>query len=209
MTNSLFGKIAALLILPALVGLGRPGLAGADEWADIRAAAAKTRTVRAEFTQSKHLRILSRPLVSKGRLVFLAPDRIRWEYLEPIRSVMLARPDGSDMFLWTDGGWTADSGQAVEVRRIVLDEIGAWFAGRFEQSGVFSAELDQGPPLKIILTPRAGLRDFVTRIELTSADALGAIKKVEIFEGPDSRTVIDFTRVELNPELVPEIFRQP
>ena len=209
MKTFLSGIAAVLLFLGTALSWGAPRFARADDWAAIRESAARTRTVRAEFTQSKNLKILAKPIVSKGLLVFRAPDFIRWEYLDPIKSVMLMRPDGAEMHLWTDGAWIADSGQAVEIRRIVLDEIGAWFAGRFDQSGVFSPELEKGPPLKIILTPKEGLRDFVTRIELTGADRLGVIQKVEIFEGADSSTVIDFTNVELNPELPPELFKQP
>ena len=188
-----------VLISPAL----------ADDWSEIRAAAQETRTVNALFTQEKHLKILSKSLVSKGRLVFRAPDSIRWEYLEPIKSVMLMRPGGASMYLWSDGAWVADSGQSVEVRRVVLDEIGAWFAGRFDQSGVFTPALDKGPPLKIILTPKRGLKDFVSRIELTGAHQAGVIQKVEIFEGEDSKTVIEFTDVELNQDLPPGIFEKP
>ena len=54
-----------------------------SSWDSIRAAARDIQSIQAAFTQEKHLQILARPLKSHGRLIFAAPDRLRWEYLAP------------------------------------------------------------------------------------------------------------------------------
>jgi len=50
------------------------------------------RSVKADFLQKRTLQILTRPLLSEGKLFFYTPDSLRWEYLSPLRSVML--PEG-------------------------------------------------------------------------------------------------------------------
>ena len=60
-----------------------------SSWDSIRAAARDIQSIQADFTQEKHLQILSRPLQSHGRLIFAAPDRLRWEYQAPLPSVLL------------------------------------------------------------------------------------------------------------------------
>ena len=61
----------------------------ADTWDGIRAAAERVESLSAEFVQAKHLPILTRPLVSRGVLYFRKPDSLRWEYRQPVRTILL------------------------------------------------------------------------------------------------------------------------
>src|SRR6185369_9494720 len=50
---------------------------------EIDAAQGNTQTLRARFTQTKHLALLDEPLVSTGRFAFKRPDRMRLEIESP------------------------------------------------------------------------------------------------------------------------------
>jgi outer membrane lipoprotein-sorting protein len=76
----------------ALVVLGQFTTGWSSSWDSIRAAARDIQSIQAAFTQEKHLQILARPLQSHGRLIFAAPDRLRWEYQAPLPSVLLENP---------------------------------------------------------------------------------------------------------------------
>jgi len=49
----------------------------------VKEVAAKTETVRSDFTQYKHIDFLSNDIESSGQLAFKAPDMVKWEYTKP------------------------------------------------------------------------------------------------------------------------------
>jgi outer membrane lipoprotein-sorting protein len=49
----------------------------------IAASQRETRTLAARFEQTKHLSLMSEPLVSRGQFAFKAPDQVLWQIDEP------------------------------------------------------------------------------------------------------------------------------
>ena len=47
-------------------------------------------TLQLSFVQTRHSELLTKDLVSEGRMVLAAPDRIRWEVLKPYSSVFVS-----------------------------------------------------------------------------------------------------------------------
>ena len=202
------GRLWALLLVLCLV-VPTPLALGGDDWNDFREAAGNIRSLKADFVQEKHLKILAKPLISRGRLFYRPPDYLRWEYTDPIKSVMLMRRDVVRMFLWRDGAWMEDAGQSVEIRRVVLNEITGWFGGRFEQAQGFEPRYEPGTPARIVLTPKPGLQDFIERVELVLSEVPGVIRSVEIMEGPEASTVIEFKNVQPDSVFPDDIFEKP
>ena len=200
----------ASVVVVVLAGVLLVGAGWAESWEGIREGAASVRTVRASFVQEKRLPILARPLRSEGTFVFRRPGSIRWEYRTPVESVLLS--DGGDVRRFTkrDGAWVAEAGAGMESMRVVLDEVTAWMSGRFDESAAFTATLSGGTPTTIELVPRdEGIARFVTRIVVTMAETPGAVASIEIFEGADASTRIEFRNMELNAELGDEYFTSP
>lgn len=52
-----------------------------------------TTTLVASFTEEKRLKLLARPVVSRGELYFHRPNQVRWEYLEPDRKIFVITED--------------------------------------------------------------------------------------------------------------------
>jgi outer membrane lipoprotein-sorting protein len=199
------GIIGAVLVGGLLSGAG-----WAESWEGIREAAESVRAVRASFVQEKRLPILVRPLRSEGTFAFRRPGSIRWEYRTPVESVLLS--DGGEVRRFTkrDGAWVAEAGAGMESMRLVLDEVAGWMSGRFDESAVFAATLSAGPPASIELVPREeAIARFVTRIVVTMAETPGTVAAIEIFEGPDASTRIEFRDLELNADLGDTLFTSP
>jgi outer membrane lipoprotein-sorting protein len=194
------------IILPILLGTatGHP-----QDWTSIQEAFRKIKSVKAEFLQKRHLQILKEPLLSEGRFFFDAAGSLRWEYLKPLRSVMLQKGDAIQLYHFSDGKWKPEMTQAVEARRMVLAEIHQWFQVRFAESKVFSHIYSPGPPARVILTPKGGINKFIHRIEIVLSAKPGGIDRVEIEEPESSRTSIEFRNVEINPTLPSGIFETP
>jgi outer membrane lipoprotein-sorting protein len=165
--------------------------------------------VKAEFLQKRYLQILKNPLLSEGRFFYLASGSLRWEYLSPLRSVMLQKGESIRLYHFFEGTWKQDMAQAVEARRMVLAEMSQWFQGRFEESKIFSHAYSPGPPGRILLAPKEGINRFILGIEIVLSERPGVIDRVEIAEPGGSATRIEFRNVEINSNLPSEIFDKP
>lgn len=200
-----------ILVLGALMvtAIGSATSVCSQDWASLKQSFRNIQSVKAEFVQERHLQILKDPLISEGRFFFLASGSLRWEYLRPLRSVMLQRGDSVRLYHLSEGTWKQDMAQGVEARRMVLVEMSQWFQGRFEESRVFSHSYSPGPPGRIILTPGEGINKFILRIEIVLSDKPGIIDRVEIKEPGSSATRIVFRNVEINAELPSKLFDEP
>jgi len=180
-----------------------------QDWTSLKEASRNIRSVKAEFLQKRYLKILTKPLLSEGKLFFYTPDSLRWEYLNPLRTVMLQKGSTIQIYNFSEGVWKPEMAQAVEARRMVLAEISQWFQGRFDESKAFKHLYSPGPPARVILVPGEGINRFIQRIEIILSVRPGVIDRVEIEEPGDSRTTIEFKNVEINSSFSSEVFEKP
>jgi outer membrane lipoprotein-sorting protein len=194
--------IRSLLLLAAFMCLG-----WADSWEELKTAAGTVTSVRAGFTQEKHMKILARPLVSKGILLFQAPDSLRWEYKHPLQSILLLHNGKTRRFVQKNGSLVEDASANLQSMQVVVQEITRWLNGRFDDNPAFAARLEPGR--KIVMAPRQeSFARFIQRIEVMLSDRPAVIKSVMIFESEDSFTKLDFNDVLLNQRLDDALFRK-
>ena len=203
-------KIPFLKCPEVTAGLFSAGqLALSQDWTSLKEASRNIRSVKAEFLQKRFLQILTKPLLSEGKLFFYTPDSVRWEYLSPLRSVMLQKGSTIQVYNFSEGKWKPEITQAVEARRMVLAEISQWFQGRFDESKAFKHTYSPGPPARITLVPGEGINRFIQRIEIVLSVRPGVIDRVEIEEPGGSRTFIEFRNVVINSSISSEVFEKP
>jgi outer membrane lipoprotein-sorting protein len=200
-----------VLFITALIttGLLFAQKASAQDWTSLKETFVNIRSVKAEFLQKRYLKILTRPLLSEGKLFFHIPDSLRWEYLNPLRTVMLQRENTIQVYNFSEGAWKPEIAQAVDARRMVLAEISQWFQGRFDESQAFSHVYSPGPPGRVTMVPGEGINRFIQRIEIVLSAKPGVIDRVEIEEAEGSRTLIEFRNVEINSSFSSEVFDKP
>jgi len=190
------------LLITALLCLG-----WADTWEGIQSAASTITSVRAEFVQEKHMKILAKPLVSRGIFYFQAPNSLRWEYQSPVQSILLMHDGRTKRYLKRNGAIIEDEGAHLQSMQVVLQDITQWLSGRFEENPAFSASLEPGR--KIVLRPKEkSLATMIQRIELILSDRPGIIDAVMIYEGEKSYTRFEFQNTILNQPLQESIFRK-
>lgn len=172
-------------------------------WADLSA----VQSLRAEFTQTQHRKLLSVPLVSSGTLAFERPDRLRFEVSEPSPSTF--RMDGSTVELAypdLDVVESVDLAGSPEARRLV-EGLLVWLAADRE---AVEADYDWSwdpEAATIALTPkRPALQALLSRIELTVTGEPAHVERVLLVEPDDDRVEIAISAVELDPELPASLF---
>jgi outer membrane lipoprotein-sorting protein len=182
-------------------------LCRADEWETISENARQLKAVRADFIQEKHLKILARPIISKGLFVFQSPGSLRWEYTSPIRSLLLMHNGRSKKYVQREGELVEEQGISLEAMQIVLQEITHWLNGRFTDNPAFEARLQNERQIVFIPKDQA-IGRLISRIELKLSDQPGLMESVTISEGPASFTRLTFTNAEVNPELKSSLFTE-
>src|SRR5450759_4746563 len=126
--------------------------AAADNFDQLRKDAAKIKTIQARFVQKKSMKILSKPLISQGLFYYVAPDSFRWEYLKPLKSVVIVHKGDTKRYISSGGKMIEDKTGGVQAMKIVLNEIAAWMSGKFDQNPSFAATLKEGAATEITLT---------------------------------------------------------
>lgn len=149
----------------------------------------------ADFTQTKSLRALQRPLISKGRVVFAAEKGVLWQVREPFPTQVLIKQDA--LIRWNEAGEPQRLGFAQSpifsaLARVFL----AVFNGDMDpltQDFAIESRVDGGG-WTLALTPRD--RSFAEIIARLHATGGRSIRELQILEGRGDRTQIEFSNLE-------------
>ncbi len=199
-TGGLIRTAAVLMAACLSIGWG-------SSWKELKSAAGPIKSIRAEFVQEKHMKILARPLVSSGVFYYQAPASLRWEYQAPVRNILLMNNDRTERYVATDTGLVKEAGVDLQAMQVVLEQIAQWLDGRFDENPMFAASLVPGP--KIILVPKEkAFAKMIQRIEIVLSKRPGIIETVTIYETDDSFTRLAFKNVVLNQPMDESIFRK-
>lgn len=160
----------------------------------------KLQSVEADFTQHKQLKILAEPLVATGHFSFQAPDSLRWEYVEPVASLLLMCRGTVKKYVRSEGRWEEEKTMGLDAVQTVLSEITNWLDGRFRENEMFRVER---PDKKtVLLRPKQeGFASLISSIELKLSGQKGQIDTVDgvtIHEGEGSYTRLSFTNRVIN-----------
>jgi len=137
----------------------------------------------ATFVQRQHLRVLSAPLESRGRVDSLPSGSIRWRVLEPIAHEMEINPDGT---IRTADGSTLDHPAILRLVRMLLAMDTEALAASFALDGECG---DAGWDLRLVPTEEM-LQTLFTDIRVKGAREL---KEVILTTRHGDSTTIEFT----------------
>lgn len=205
--------LLALAVLLALPRISPSSAAPSDtalRLAELQRSLGGTTNVQSDFVQEKHLSLLQQTVVIKGRLAVQQPDRLAWRVFEPLRYTLVL--DGTTLRQWdeTSGKVQQMSLAGNPVFGVVVTQLRAWFAGRFDDlQKDFEAQSDPAAP-----------RPTITFIPRDSSFAAKAIRRVVLVFREDHRyldsmlieelsgdhTLMTFTNTVLNAAVDPTVW---
>jgi len=208
-----WSRAIAGLSLVVLAGPAVAAPAWYETWEGIRAAAATAKTIETSFVQTRSLKILSKPLVSRGMMAYRRPNDLRWEYQSPIETVLIVRAGQVSRFIRHGAAWVPDASARLEAMKIVLGEISLWLDGNFSASRTFRPQLrpaQGGQRAYIELLPvDPALGKIIARITMTFADKPGVLDAIDIVEDKDNVTHIAFENQRLGGTIPDARFEPP
>lgn len=162
--------------------------------ADIKKLLSSHSSICANFTQRKSLKVLTRPLVSKGRLVYRAGQGVLWQVREPFAAQLLIKRDA--LFRWNDDG---------VIQKINVDQTPVFQALSDVFLALFSGDLSRLQDIFDVETQSTRLRwslGLIPRTEhlaaiITSVEASGNqfVDELSIVEKQGDRTTIRFSEI--------------
>lgn len=201
-TMLIWAKALGLLVLAQL--------AWTESFASIESASRSVGSVAAEFTQTKELKMLTRPITSEGKLYYHRPGEFRWEYTTPIKSVLVKNKQGIYRVTFRGGKYQPEAEAKLKPVQMVLEQMEQWLRGDFTQSKLFDASLEAGPPARVKLVPKdKAFGQFINVVYVVMSKTPGVAESIEIWEGPDAVTRLKLKNVKLNQPLPARIFEVP
>lgn len=160
-----------------------------------------------DFTQVRHLTIFPKPVKFSGRLSLAKPDKLRWEFVEPLPSVLVL--NGKKGLKCSEGGPVREFDLDLDpVMRLVAGQLWAWTSGSYRDlKDDFDFELLPGPVL--VFSPITnGAGSFISKIRVVFDPDFLQPLSVEIGEPGGDRTVISFSGYKRNIALQTTLFTE-
>ncbi len=126
-------RLVLVLAIVLCAATGKAQTLGEPETtlSEISAQIVRSDILCSDFEQEKYLRVLARPLLSSGKLIFVAGQGVLWQVLTPYPARLLVKSD--ELVRWDDDGNAHKSGYGkTPIFRALSSVFLAMFRGHFE-----------------------------------------------------------------------------
>ena len=191
-------KIALLFVLFPLFAFGA---AQADTLARYAAQLSEVKTLTGDFTEEKHLALLTQPIQSQGTLAFdKNAQKLRWQYQKPFTNGFII--EGPRVYRLQDG-------QKKPVQnamgRVMASQMLVWLTLDFENLQK-NYDMVLGAH-QIVFTPKAQNHKVVKQITVWFDEKdVRVVTQVKMEEPSGDFILWKFSNTQLNPPLSQEVF---
>lgn len=176
--------------------------------AKVQKTAQNTTTIVSNFTQVKHISVLDDDITSQGKLVFKAPNKVKWEYLTPfynsaifIENQLLVNNEGKKDQLDLSSNKLFRSLNSLIVNSIKGD--------MFDESQFDISYFKFSKDYLVKFIPKdKRLRRFMAAFELRFSKEKAEVEEVKLIESNADYTVITFQNRTINGEVDEAVFNQ-
>ncbi len=168
--------------------------------------AAKTNSIKSDFTQEKNLSMLSEKITSKGKFWYRKPNMLRMEYTQPFNYLMILNKDNVYIRDGQKENKVSTRSNKVfkQINKIVVDCI----QGTALNSGDFKSAVyeNKGTYLVSLSPVNKQLSDFFKTIEITVDKKDYSVNTIEMLESSGDSTILHFTNKEINANIPDALF---
>lgn len=167
--------------------------------ASLTETALSMQTMQCRFVQQRAMSMMADPLVSEGKLCYVSPDRMRWEYVTPYSSALVAY--GDKIVKVTDGvEETLDGKTARMYQGLVGIIMGSASGKKLFDTSLFDVTLyDDDPFWKAEMNPkRRDMKRMFSQLVFRFSKETQVISQVDFVETSGDVTSIQFEDIRLN-----------
>lgn len=166
----------------------------------------KTNSINSDFVQEKHLEILEEPLISKGKFLYKKQNNIRWEYISPIKYIIVIH---NGKFIIKDE--TKVSEYDIESNKMfkeINNMIVASMKGEIINNKDFNTSFYENEIyyLSKLIPNKKEISDFIKTIKIYFDKSDFSVSKVIMQESEEDYTLIKFENKKINTEINDNLF---
>jgi len=181
-----------------VIVLSAQGLSEQEIIQKMSSAAEKIKTVQCNFTQTKHLKMMSKEMVSNGKMYCQQPDKLRWEYITPRSSTFIL--DGTNVKTISNSEKESPSlrgGLAGSIARLIMNSV----AGKcLTDNNSFQVTAKEMPTeyVATLLPLKKEIKRLYAKLVLHFDIKQSTVTEVELCEKNGDRTVIELHDIRIN-----------
>lgn len=171
------------------------------------AASSSLASMQCDFVQTKKMRLLKNDMQSRGKMFYIKPNKLRWQYNTPYRYIFIL--NGNEVHIKSD-----NNAQTVDIQRnkmfrqlsnVILQSI---TGGHLSNSTDFTVEIlkDNGVYLAKLTPKKKELQKLYTSIEVTFSNDLTMVKSVRMVEKTGDITTVELQNVKVNTQISETLF---
>ena len=165
-----------------------------------------TNTIVNDFKQSKHLSFLAKDIISYGKLVFKAPNLIKWEYQKPFKYSVIFKDN--QLFI-NDDGTKSDIDLSANkafknLNNLIIQSVkGDMFD---EEKFVITYFKHKANYLVRFTSMDKSLKSFIKEFELIFDSKSFHVLSIKMIESSEDFTIIEFLNQKINKLVADAIF---
>lgn len=174
---------------------------------EIRDKSSALKSLSSDFTQTKKLSLFKQPIIFQGKLALTRPDKLRWEFTDPLPSVLIF--NGNSGMRCTEGHAPATFNlQSDPVMQMVAEQLWIWLEGDYTKLEKDYLIAQTGISTLRITPLAEQTATIIEAITLIFDETSRQPNSVTIAEPAGDITIIDFSEHDLEPLLPDELFTQ-
>ncbi len=170
------------------------------------ASAKSTNTIKTDFVQFKHLDFLSDDVKTSGRMVFKAPNLIKWEYTNPYQYSVVFK---ADQLLINDGGTKSkvDIGNSKLFKKLNQLIVNSVKGNMFNDADFTVSFIKSAKYNKAVFIPKdKKIANYIASFELLFNKDDAQVHEVKMVEPSQDFTKIIFNNRILNSTINDSVF---
>lgn len=175
--------------------------------AKVQKTAQNTQTIVSDFNQIKHLSVLDNDISSKGKLVFKAPNLVKWDYLEPYQNTAIFR---DNQLIVTNEGKKdkIDLSSNKLFRSLNMLIVNSIKGDMFDESQFELSYFKYDLGYLVKFTPKdKRMKKFISSFELKFSNTTAEVEEVKLLEPNDDYTLIIFQNRKVNTNVSETAFK--
>ena len=204
MKNKHYMLLFAFALTLTFDGISQTKLSASEQIefkAKVQKTAQNTQTIVSDFIQTKHIFVLDNVIKSEGKLVFQAPDLVRWEYVKPYLNVAIFKDN--QLLVNNEGKkQNIDLGSNKMFRSLNSLIVNSIKGDMFDdtQFDLDYFKYDNAYLVKFVPKDKR-IKKFIATFELKFSKSDAQVDEVKLIEPNDDYTLITFHNRKLNTEV--------
>jgi outer membrane lipoprotein-sorting protein len=179
---------------------------GASIQKQITEAAQKISTIQCDFTQEKTMSMLTEKIQSKGRFYFMRENKVRLEYLHPVKSLVVM--NNGKMLISDEKKTTyTDTHRSKVFQQLNNIIIGSINGSLFSGTDFVPSFYENNTQVKVELEPVSKtLKNFLSTVVIVLEKKDFTASRIEMHEPSGDNTILRFSVKQINGQVAEELF---